>query len=79
MHHCWVLVYLGDGNLHGVSWVDQGKGAASISLCRNLRLGISLEKKACPCLGPSSAEINLMRSLQQALDPNTIFNNVKIF
>ncbi len=90
-HHCFVFGHLGDGNLHLV--ISTGTGGAETRrrveeiVYGGLRHrsgsiaaehGIGLEKRAYLSWCRSEQEINLMRTLKQALDPKGILNPGKI-
>ena len=89
-HHCWVFGHLGDGNLHVVIRVDDAEAARPalerivygplerIGGSISAEHGIGLEKKPYLQLSRNPAEIALMRTLKQALDPNNIMNPGKI-
>jgi FAD/FMN-containing dehydrogenase len=90
-HHCWIFGHLGDGNLHVVIRQPDGEAAraeverivyqplAKIGGSVSAEHGIGLEKKPYLHLSRSQAEIALMRSLKQTMDPNNILNPGKIF
>jgi FAD/FMN-containing dehydrogenase len=84
--------HMGDGNLHLV--ISVGAGGAdhrerveqsvyeplrAISGSVSAEHGVGLEKKPYLDVSRSSAELQLMRTLKRALDPNTILNPGKIF
>ncbi len=92
-YQCITFGHLGDGNLHLV--VSPGdKGCAEdqerVELCVYEPLGdiggsvsaehgVGLEKKAFLELSRNENELNLMRTLKQALDPKNLLNPGKIF
>jgi FAD/FMN-containing dehydrogenase len=89
-HHCWVFGHLGDGNLHVVIRVADAEAVRPeverivygplerIGGSVSAEHGIGLEKKPYLQLSRNAAEIALMRTLKQALDPNNIMNPGKI-
>ncbi len=89
---CVVFGHLGDGNLHVIVGVGASDGAtrhaveevvygplAPIGGSISAEHGIGLQKRAFLPLSRSPAEIALMRTLKQALDPKGILNPGKIF
>ncbi len=88
-HHCWVFGHLGDGNLHVVvhTGADGDRAAveqivyaplAPLQGSVSAEHGIGLEKKPYLHLSRSAAEIALMRTLKQALDPLQLLNPGKV-
>lgn len=81
--------HMGDGNLHLVISVGKSDRAgvescvyeplAAISGSVSAEHGVGLEKKPYLGIARSETEINLMRTLKQALDPKGILNPGKIF
>ena len=91
-HHCFTLGHIGDGNIHFT--VAVGSAAPEhhkrVNACIYEPLqpiggsvsaehGIGTEKIDYLPLSRSATEIDLMRRLKQALDPNGILNPGKIF
>ena len=87
--HCWVFGHMGDGNLHVV--VHTGNSAdrsavekmvydplVAIGGSVSAEHGIGLEKKKYLPLSRDPAEIALMHTLKQALDPQNMLNPGKI-
>ncbi len=88
----WVYGHAGDGNLHIGVWglkiaEDDRNRVAEIIYRPLMRLagsisaehGIGLEKKPFLSLSRTAAEIDVMRRLKRALDPNGILNPGKVF
>jgi FAD/FMN-containing dehydrogenase len=83
---------VGDGNLHVVAWVP-GADPQPLSEASRIVYGIVGEmqgtvsaehgvgtlKKPYLSLSRSSAEIDLMRQIKQALDPKRLLNPNKVF
>lgn len=92
-HKLWIFGHLGDGNLHVVVQVKpdlepklrpQTEAAVYEPLARfsgsvSAEHGIGLEKKAWLHVSRNDAEIALMKTLKQALDPKGILNSGKVF
>lgn len=88
----FTLGHMGDGNLHFVISVGDGSAQARQSVERcvyeplrdiggsvSAEHGIGLEKKAYLPFSRSPAEIELMRTLKKALDPQGLLNPGKVF
>lgn len=91
-YKCVVFGHVGDGNLHIIGGVgsDDKKATKLMETCIYEPLksikgaisaehGIGLEKKDYLEISRSEIEINLMRTLKKALDPNSILNPGKVF
>jgi len=91
-YKCVVFGHVGDGNLHliggvGTDNVDEIHAMEEciyeplkpISGAVSAEHGIGLEKKNYLHISRSETEINLMKSLKKALDPNNILNPGKVF
>ena len=91
-HHCFTLGHIGDGNIHFAIAIgeDSLEAHAAVNQCVYEPLqpiggsvsaehGIGTEKLAYLELSRSDAEIDLMRRVKSALDPNKILNPNKIF
>lgn len=91
-HHCFTLGHIGDGNIHFAIAVgtDDWEHHERVNACVYEPLqpiggsisaehGIGTEKRAYLPLSRSAAEIELMRRLKAALDPNGILNPGKVF
>lgn len=91
-HYCFTLGHIGDGNIHFAINVGQHDAAAhhAVNQCVYEPLapiggsvsaehGIGTEKVAYLPLSRSPAEIELMRRVKRALDPQGILNPGKIF
>jgi FAD/FMN-containing dehydrogenase len=89
---CVVFGHLGDGNLHVIAGVGEGgpevrhaveeivyQPLAAIGGSISAEHGIGLQKREFLHLSRSPAEVALMRTLKQALDPKGILNPGKIF
>ncbi|MFW6094120.1 MAG: FAD-binding oxidoreductase [Pseudomonadota bacterium] len=89
---CYVFGHLGDGNLHLVVGVDGNlrEQRADVEACVYQPLeslggsisaehGVGLEKKPYLAISRNAVEIELMRTLKQALDPKALLNPGKIF
>jgi FAD/FMN-containing dehydrogenase len=90
MHDCWVFGHLADGNLHVVVRVDEAGAADAVNAivygCLpvsgasvSAEHGIGLLRKPHLPRSRSAAELELMRVLKRALDPQGILNPGKIF
>jgi FAD/FMN-containing dehydrogenase len=90
--HNFTFGHMGDGNLHLVVSVGQGgpETRRSVESCVYEPLvdihgsvsaehGVGLEKKPYLEFSRSPEEIELMRTIKKALDPNDILNPGKIF
>ena len=88
----FTLGHMGDGNLHFVISVGEGGAViretveravyeplAAIGGSVSGEHGIGLEKKPYLSISRSAAEIDLMRTLKQSLDPKGLLNPGKIF
>ncbi|WP_432696095.1 FAD-binding oxidoreductase [Marinobacterium sp. YM272] len=87
---CIVFGHLGDGNLHiiigkipsedkkAVERLVYG-GLAPLGGSISAEHGIGYEKKPYLCCSRSDAEIALMRTLKQAMDPKKLLNRGKVF
>lgn len=91
-YKCVVFGHVGDGNLHIIGGVgsDDKKATKLMETCIydplksikgaiSAEHGIGLEKKDYLEISRSEIEINLMRTLKKALDPNSILNPGKVF
>ena len=91
-YKCVVFGHVGDGNLHVIGGIgsDNQKEIKIMESCIYEPLkpingavsaehGIGLEKKNYLHISRSETEINLMKSLKKALDPNNILNPGKVF
>ena len=91
-YKCVVFGHVGDGNLHVIGGIgsDNLKEIKIMESCIYEPLkpingaisaehGIGLEKKNYLHISRSETEINLMKSLKKALDPNNILNPGKVF
>ncbi|MEQ9397084.1 FAD-binding oxidoreductase [Haliea sp.] len=92
-HKLWVFGHLGDGNLHVIVQVPGDisgsqrpqvetvvyEPLAAFRGSISAEHGIGLEKKPWLGISRSDAEVALMRSLRQTLDPRGILNPGKIF
>ncbi|MDB3881045.1 FAD-binding oxidoreductase [Gammaproteobacteria bacterium] len=91
-YKCVVFGHVGDGNLHviggiGTDNLEEIKIMESciyeplkpINGAVSAEHGIGLEKKNYLHISRSETEINLMKSLKKALDPNNILNPGKVF
>jgi FAD/FMN-containing dehydrogenase len=92
-HQLYIFGHLGDGNLHITVTVPPAEYArlrpqveslvytplAAIGGSVSAEHGIGLEKKPWLALCRSTADLNLMRTLKQALDPLGILNPGKLF
>ncbi len=89
--HNFTFGHMGDGNLHFV--ISVGAGGSETRRCVEACVyeplrdiagsvsaehGVGLEKKAYLDVSRSAAEIDLMRTVKRALDPNGILNPGKI-
>ncbi|MDQ1182921.1 FAD-binding oxidoreductase [Agrobacterium larrymoorei] len=83
----YVFGHLGDGNLHFLVRSHHHAHVADITLSAVIRAdgaisaehGIGVEKKKWLPLGRSEAEMEAMRRLKAAFDPNTILNPGRVF
>lgn len=83
----YVFGHLGDGNLHFLVRTHHHERIAGITLSAVIRAdgaisaehGIGLEKKKWLPLARSAAEMNAMRRLKAAFDPNSILNPGRVF
>ncbi len=83
----YIFGHLGDGNLHFLVRTHHHERIADIALSAVIRAdgaisaehGIGLEKKKWLPLGRSAAEMNAMRRLKAAFDPNNILNPGRVF
>lgn len=91
-HRCITFGHLGDGNLHFVIQVDDSyeSGHQAVNDIVYLELasrdgvisaehGIGMEKKSYLSVSRSPAEIALMKTIKQALDPHNLLSPGKIF
>ena len=91
-YHCFTFGHIGDGNLHFAVSVggEEGEHREEVERCvyEPLSLeggsisaehGIGLEKKRWLPLCRTDVEIEVMRKIKRALDPNGILNPGKIF
>ncbi len=91
-HRCFTFGHIGDGNIHFLvnAGPEDGSGRAAVeaAVYGPLRAvggsvsaehGIGLEKKAYLDWCRTPVEIDVMRTLKQAFDPNYILNPGKIF
>ncbi len=90
--HCFTFGHLGDGNLHFAILVgdDGHRERAGVEACVYEPLaavggsvsaehGIGLEKRDWLSVSRTATEIDVMRALKAALDPNGILNPGKVF